>query len=153
MRIGSVDLALPVSGFRGVRAYLPPCPLREIATRPAERIFRSSCTDEQWEVVQRHRVSLEHAQARQRSGCVLEHTTVGGAVQQEQVPTKRGQQVMRAYGSTRPPLPFPTVGRKREVKQESAQEWSYHHRPQEVGAITFDTSSMVPSPLCTPQGT
>lgn len=153
MRAGQEDVSLPVSGYRGVRAYLPPSPLSETATRPAERIFETECTAVQWAVVQRHCATLEHARERQRTGEVLTHVGDGCRAAGAQPATRSGQQVMRAYGSVRPPLPFPTVGRKRVVQQESPMEWSYHHRPETVGDIVFDTSMMVPSPMCVPQGT
>lgn len=38
------------------------------------------------------------------------------------------------------------------MQQQSAEEWSFHHQPETVGNITFDTSSMTPLLLCVPQG-
>ena len=61
--------------------------------------------------------------------------------------------MMHAYGTLAAAAVYPTLGRMRERKAESAEAWSYHHRPSEVGDIIFDTTTMTPSPSCSPQGT
>ena len=151
-KTGMEDVAMRVSGYRGIRSYLPAKPISETATRPAERMFKSDCTHKQWETINQYRVTLQQAMERQRAGLTLTHGMGATTVAAQQL-TSSGQQVMHSYGQTRPPLPFPTVGRMREVRQESAAPWNYHHRPNTVGDITFDTSTMVASPACEPQGT
>ena len=50
-RAGGDEVTLPVCGHRGVRSYLPPTPLIELATRAPERVFRTQCSTEQWACV------------------------------------------------------------------------------------------------------
>ena len=148
------EVVVAVSGYRGVRAYLPPQPMETVATRPSERIFQNECSTAQWDKIESHRAALQGALEWQRENTSLTHLCQGGTLDGSTLlKTRGGQQSLRAYGQTRQACPFPTVGRMREVKQQSAADWSFHNCPLTVGNIVFDTSTMTPSPVCVPQGT
>jgi hypothetical protein len=144
-------MVLAMCGYHGVRSYLTPMPMVEQARRAPERIFKNQCSQEQWREVERHWAQLERTLQRQREGTSIERPWVRG---KDHEPTAKGQQTLHGYGeSPGQQEAWATVGRMRARAPESAAEWSYHQRPEGVGAIVFDTSSMVPSPVCAPQGT
>ena len=60
---------------------------------------------------------------------------------------------MHAYAATVSAAEQPTSGTLRPTNRESAEAWSFHFRPAEVGEIGFDLSTMVPTAGCSPQGT
>ena len=137
------DFTMPMCGYRGVRSFLYPQALRVQATRPSERVFKHQCSDAQWAVIERHQQSWVHVQERQRTHAAT--SDAGGARGVDHSPSRSGQQTLHPYGSSDPPLPYPTSGRTRPRNPESAAQWSYHHRPTEVGDIVFDLDTMTPT--------
>ena len=141
---GATELTIPVSGYQGISTCLPPAPVEDAATRPSQRIRHDDCTPAQWAVLQRH---FQKFQVAGKCHGELKHHKVG-QVMPDHAPAARGQQTMHAYGEPGWAAEMPTHGVFRPTNQQSQQEWSYHYRPHNVGDITFDTTSVVPTPVC-----
>ena len=150
LRSSGEEVVMDMGGYRGIRSYLYPGAVREQATRQTERIFKSDCLPSQWAEVEKHCTALKRAMERKRENTFIAHPSAVGS---DHGQTGSGQQTLHAYGKTWTPTGWPTVGRMRERKPESAADWSFHNRPTKVGSITFDTTTMVPTDVCAPQGT
>jgi hypothetical protein len=120
---GEDDVAMAVTGHRGIRAYMPAQAMQAVATRPSERVFKNDCTPSQWAIVKKHQLNLQRAVARQREGTEIEHACVGsGGAGRGATITRQGQQSLHAYGQTRHKQSFPTCGRIRAVQPQSEEK-------------------------------
>ena len=99
------SMTIPMSGYRGVRTFLAPRPVEELATRVPQRMRREQCTEQQWARLQHHFDNFQRAGRLRRE---LQHA-VGEQRVRGGVETK-GQQTLHQYVATHPCTAFPTTG-------------------------------------------
>ena len=141
------ELSFPIRGYRGVRSQLPPTAMRDQTHRPSTRICRAQCSPYQWDQLKPHRTRL-HAALNILPAVPL--PAPGAHAAPHALST--GQQSLHTYGSTQPTLGDTTTNpRFQPINLQSEQPWARRQRLP-ASTLTFDTSTMDPTPLCLPQG-